>query len=306
MLVNSFFSELAIFIRARWWPKFKFSRESFHYLFRFGINGLGFSITSYLRQNLDYLVVGRLLGTATLGLYEFAYRIPHLVLDRISRPVGAVVFPSLAKVQDNNEILVNGYIKSVKYICLVTFPMLFGLAAVADIAVPILWGEQWLPIVVPMQLLCVCAALRMIPQPLGAIFNCKNRPDLPFKISLIGLLWTVSVVGGLAYYYGLIGIAFGMVLAVLDGYVSLFIAFKMIDAKVKNLLLKILPVLICSLLSSISSYLFIVIFENKFNSSTLLIASISVGVLVYFYSIYVFFRPIYDEIIGNISSFKVG
>jgi len=183
---NALCTQLAFFFLAKWWPKFKFNSESFRFLFRYGINGLGAGMTNYLRQNLDYLLVGRLLGAAALGIYEFAYRVPHLVLLRIGQPVGGVLYPVLAQIQDDNSQLVRGYVKTVQYICLVTFPLLFGLAAVADIAVPVLWGEQWLSAITPLRILCLCAALRMIPLPVSSIFNSKNRPDLQFKTSLFG------------------------------------------------------------------------------------------------------------------------
>lgn len=231
MLVQAFISNAALMLLARWFPKFKFSRESFRYLFRFGINNLGAYITRYLRQNLDYILVGRLLGTKSLGLYEFAYRIPDLVLTRISRPVGAVVMPALSHIKNDNHQLVLGYTNVVTNICLIIFPLLFGLAAVADIAVPLLWGNQWLTVITPLRLLCLCAALRLIPENIGAVFNCKNRPDLPFKISLVGLIWTAVVVSVLGSMYGLNGVAVAMVLSVIPSYVSLIIASRLLQLR---------------------------------------------------------------------------
>lgn len=147
MLISSFFMHLIIFVWAKWYPKLKFSKKSFRYLFRYGINSLGFAIVNYLHQNIDYLLVGRLLGTASLGFYQFAYQIPHLIQDRLARPVGGVIFPALSKVQHNDERLIAGYVKAVKYIALGAFPALGGLAVLSDLTVSVLWGEKWLPIV---------------------------------------------------------------------------------------------------------------------------------------------------------------
>ena len=41
MLIQAFLSNAALLILSRWFPKFKFSRDTFKYLFRFGINNLG-------------------------------------------------------------------------------------------------------------------------------------------------------------------------------------------------------------------------------------------------------------------------
>lgn len=236
MLIYSLFMHLTIFVWTKWYPKFKFSKESFRYLFRYGINNLGFAIVNYLHQNIDYLLVGRLLGAASLGLYEFAYRIPHLVLDKVARPVGDVVFPALSKVQDSNERLIAGYVKAVKYIALGAFPALGGLAVLANLAVTVLWGEKWLPIVIPLQILCLCAAIRCSMQPIGSIFLCKNRPDIPFKFGLVRLVFTFSAVVFLGYLYGLKGVALGMLASTLPSIYILCLAFKMTESSPVKLL----------------------------------------------------------------------
>lgn len=252
-LFNAFFTQFTYFLLAGWWPTFKFSRASFHYLFRYGINGLGAGMNNYFRQNLDYLLVGRILGTASLGVYEFAYRVPHLVLERIASPIGVVLYPALSQIQEDNGQLVRSYIKTLKYVCLVTFPMLFVLAAIADIAVLVLWGEQWFSAITPLRILCFCAALRMVPQYLGAIFCSKNRPDLQFKFSLFGLIWTAIVVGILGSLFGLIGVAVGMVFSVIVEYIGLIVAFKLIEGKLKDLIAALLPILVCSVICGLGS-----------------------------------------------------
>ena len=297
-LLYSFLYNLIVLISVNWYPKFKFSKKSFDYLFMFGINGLGFNITNYLKQNLDYLIVGRFLGTASLGLYEFAYRMPHLIQERISRPVGAVVFPALSKVQHDNQKLADGYIQTIKYVSMISFPLLFGLAAVAHVAVPLLWGEQWIPIVTPLRLLCICAALRIVPQPVGSIFYCKKRPDIQFKISACVLIWTFIVVGTLGYAWGINGVAVGMILSVIPEYISLFIAYRMLQEKLGALFKSIFPVIISSFFCSSAAY-FVSIWLLDENISLFSVCSISIliGSLIYILSFFILFKQVlFDSI----------
>lgn len=300
MLFHALAYHAAIFLIVRWWPKFKFNKISFQYLFRYGINGLGFNFTNYLKQNLDYLLVGRILGTAALGLYEFAYRIPHMVQDRISRPLGSVAFPALSKIQDDNKKLAQGYTQVVKYVSLVSFPLLFGLAAVAHLAVPVLWGDQWLPVITPLRLLCICAVLRIIPQPVGAIFNCKNRPDIPFKISFFSLLWTAAVVGFLGYMYGIIGVATGMIVSLAPSFLSVWIAHKMLEAKMIFLFKSLLPILFSAICCAAVAYASCTILLNigVTIAGTLGIA-VFFGGATYILTIIIFFPILFQDIISK-------
>jgi len=302
LVVSTIFVNLTVFACVIWLPKFKFNKDSFRYLFRFGIHGLGFSVASYLRQNLDYLLVGRLLGAYQLGLYEFAYRIPHLVFDRISRPVGSVVFPVLSKVQNDNERIFAGYVKAVKFVALVAYPMLFGLAAVADILVSVLWGKQWLSIIKPLQILCLCAALRCLFQPMGSIFYCKNRPDLQSKIGFITLIFTAIFVGVLGYFYGLIGVSIGMLLSVFPLFIVLwYCCYFMLKVDFFILFKELWPIVLASLLCACSAF-FIreLLMVCYLDIRVVLPVAVFSGALVYVLTICFLFRSLAEEIFKNI------
>ncbi len=303
MIVNTLFYNLVLwFSMGRWFPKFAFHKDSFRYLFRFGFYSWLFGITNYLKQNVDYFLVGRLLGSYQLGLYEFAYRLPHLVLDRISRPVGEVLFPTFSEVQDDNEKLFNNYVNAVKYVCLICYPILFILAGTSDIVVPLFWGNQWLPIVIPLQILCICAALKLLDQPTGYIFYCKNRPDIPYKISLIVLIFTIIVVGLLGHFYGLLGVAFGMLLSVLPSFVVLFLTFfYLLKVNPFRFFLLLLPIFIsslCSYLVVLTVKKILLVIELKF--FTVLISSSLLGLVVYLSFISILFPIIRKEIVQKI------
>jgi len=299
MMINATFYNLSLWISARCWlPKFTFYKEVFRYLFRFGVYAWLFSITNYLKQNIDYFLVGRILGANKLGLYEFAYRLPHLVLERISRPVGNVLFPSFAKIQDDNDRLYRSYIKSVKYVCFICYPILFILAGVSELLVPLLWGSQWLPIIRPLQILCLCAALRCIFQPMGGVFYSKNRPDIPFKMSFVVLIFTTIVVGVLGHFYGLNGVAVGMLLSVFPSFLILWFAFlRLLNVNPIRLFRSLFPVFLSSFLSALvtSSFVKLTIFSGL-DAVLGLCVSLLLGLSVYILSFLVLFRSFVEEV----------
>jgi len=50
-------------------------------------------LLGFFQSNLDYLLVGRYLGSVALGLYTLAFRLPDLLILQFSRVLGEVVFP---------------------------------------------------------------------------------------------------------------------------------------------------------------------------------------------------------------------
>jgi len=297
MLVSSLFINLSILIVSKWLPKFIFDKECFRFQFKFGIHGLGFNIANYLHQNLDYIIVGRLMGTNALGLYEYAYRIPHIILDGLARPVGGVVFPALAKVQDDDNALIKGYVETVRYVTLVAFPLLGGLAAIAEPLVLLLWGEKWRSIIVPLQILCLCAALRCCVQSIGAVFLCKHRPEIPFKQSVISCLATALFVSLGIWFFGLIGVALGMLFSTFSYIYAFILAFNITSTSPVTFFKVLVPSSVSTILSSLSAYLCNYILFDIYNPYIVVISSVLIGVVAYTGSYYFLFKNSLNNIL---------
>ena len=300
MMAGSLIVNVGVVVVSRWRPKFVWNHESFEYLFRFGVHGLGFGVFNYINQNIDYLLVGRILGASSLGLYEFAYRIPHLVLDRIARPVGAVVFPALSKLQGDDERLIAAYVKAVTLTSLVAFPALVGLAAVADVAVHVLWGNRWVTIVTPLRILAISAAFRTVVQPVGAIFYCKDRPDLPFKFTVLMTGFTFIVVAILGAMYGVVGVACGMTLSLAPSYYVLRSAFGLAGTGLSRLATALSPVVVSSAIMGIAVYSTVAsLLSIGLPEVLVLVIAVALGAVVYPVTVMIVFTQFYHDVIAS-------
>lgn len=296
MLASSFLTNLSVFFVAKWYPRFIFDKESFKFQFKFGIHGLGFNIANYLHQNIDYFIVGRFMGTTALGLYEYAYRIPHIILDRFARPVGAVVFPAFATVQDD-ETLIRGYVQTVKYVTILAFPILGGLAVMAKPLVLTLWSEKWQSIIIPMQILCLSVAIRCIVQPLGAVILCKHRPEIMFKQAVISCTATAVFVCLGAWLWGVVGVATGMLLSTLSYIYVIIIAFKLTKTSPKLLLKTLMPATIVTIISSSAALICYNLLVINYNFMLIIPFAIVAGIISYIYSYYIMFKSDFNDIL---------
>jgi len=291
LLISSLCTCIATVVCARWRPSLRFSRESFRFIFPYAINGMGASLVSYLHTNIDHLLVGRILGAASMGLYSLATRIPRMVIVRVAGPVGAVLFPTLAKAQETDERLAAGYTKICRYIALIVFPLLGGLAAVAKPAVAVWLSAKWLPAVVPLQIVCIRTALVSIFRPLGSLFLCKNRPDVPFKFSLCTLAFTFAAVAMLGYAFGLVGVAWGMLVSLAPHFVLLWYAFRMLGVPLRRFFRAMAPPTISATVSSASALVVALPLETLGMPMPIVLAvSVAAGVLGYVATMVVLFR----------------
>lgn len=194
-----------------WRPRWLVDRESFRVLFRFGRNVFGEQIVNYFRANSDYLVTGRLLGAASLGYYTLAYELPNLAVTYISQNITRVLLPVLCQVQDDAERLRRGYLTTISYIALATFPVLAGLSVAAPEAIVTLYGAKWAPMIRPLQMLCASSLVISIVTTVGSVQRAVGRPDVGFKWNCFAFPMTLVAVA-IGSRWGIIGVAASMAL----------------------------------------------------------------------------------------------
>lgn len=190
-----------------WRPGFHFSKLDLRGYLNFGLYQMGERTINYLNSNLDYLLIGSMLGAKSLGYYTLAYNLIIRPSSLINPFITKVAFPVFSRIQNETERLKRGYLKVLQLLSTVNFPMMAGLAVVAPIAVPVIFGEQWLPSIILIQILTVVGLLRSTGNPVGSLLLSKGRADLGFKWNLALM---ISQIPGLylgAKLGGVVGVA---------------------------------------------------------------------------------------------------
>lgn len=162
-----------------------------------------------LSSNADYLLVGRLLGSASLGFYSIAWDLLRFVPDRLHRVAGRVTFPAFCRLQDDGEALASVYVNFVGYISRIVLPIAACAALAAPEVITTLYGNKWSAAALPMRLLAPGLAMSGLRLGMGEVFYAKNRPGIDFYIHGARLIAIVIAIEGLSGL-GLVGVSSGM------------------------------------------------------------------------------------------------
>ena len=202
----------------RWIPDFRFSSKSFRELFGFGWKLLVSGLIDTLWREMYQVIIGKCYSTATLGQYTRAQQFSNLFSTNLTSVVQRVSYPVLSEIQDEKERMTLVYKKIIKVTMLAAFCCMFGLAAIAKPMIVTLIGEQWLPAVPFLQILC----FQMVLYPINAInlnmLQVQGRSDLFLKLEIlkkiigtvplllgifVNIYWMLwgSVITGLVAYY---------------------------------------------------------------------------------------------------------
>ena len=89
------------------------------------------------------VLVGRVLGAAPLGQFQYGYRIAQRPLAALVSSVTYVVFPAFARIADDEERFQHAFARTVRWLSVVAFPASLILFPLGEPAVVVLFGEQW-------------------------------------------------------------------------------------------------------------------------------------------------------------------
>ena len=191
-----------------WRPKLRYSHASFKKIFSFGIYTTGTQVFNYLTQNVDYLLIGKMLGAQSLGVYSLAYNLTYVVRGQVMNVVNKVFYPTYSKIQDDLLTIKRYYFKVIKYNCIVIYPLMVGLILLAEPFVLIGLGEKWSEAVIPLQLMAGAGLVHLLTSSNTTLLRGIGKPRLEMIMSIIKTLGvTVPFIVLGVIYYGVNGAA---------------------------------------------------------------------------------------------------
>jgi O-antigen/teichoic acid export membrane protein len=156
---------------------------------RFGMFQMGERVVTFLSANIDYIIISKFLGARELGFYKIAYDLVT-VPQRLVNPIfGSLALPRFAKNQHDDAALREGLFTTLRFLSVLTFPLLFGLAASADVFIPVVYGPGWDRAVPLLWLLTAMGLLKILGNIGGSVIVAKGHVKT-------GFIWNCIIAAG--------------------------------------------------------------------------------------------------------------
>jgi O-antigen/teichoic acid export membrane protein len=221
-LITAGVSALLVWRLSTWRPRFVYSRDSLRTLGSFGIKTLFSRLMSYANSYADNLLVGRFLGTVSLGVYSIAYSVMYLPTTRVAAPIQQVLFPAFSRLQHDSAALGRSWVRGMQLIAVVNASACLGMAVVAPDFVPVVFGHKWLAAVPVIQLLSLAGAAESLKTLNWSVLQAVGASGLLARLMMfativtvgafaVGLRWGVVGVAGLfAVARAIVAVSFGL------------------------------------------------------------------------------------------------
>jgi O-antigen/teichoic acid export membrane protein len=152
------------------------------------------------------IFVGRFLGTAPLGQFQYAYRVAQRPLAALVSSVTYVVFPAFARIADDEERFQVAFRRTIRWLSVVALPMSFILFPLGEPAVVILFGERWQEGGEALTWMAAYTAGWAYVSLAEHVAKSVGRPDVVLRLDLAALAATVALTAALVEL-GLVGVA---------------------------------------------------------------------------------------------------
>jgi len=168
------------FYLSTWRPRLVFHLAECREILYFGGFQFASRLVNRIGANLDVLLIGRFMGAEALGIYHLAYQIVTIPVLKINPILTRVAFPLFSKNQHDDVVIKDGFLHITKLLGIVTFPLLMGLVAVANVFIGTFFGEKWLEAVPVLQIMAMVGLLRVLMNPNGSVLLAKGKADITF------------------------------------------------------------------------------------------------------------------------------
>src|SRR5262249_17547942 len=135
------------------------------------------------------------LGTERAGLLNLAFRLVDTIWAVSATAVSQVLLPTLSRLQQDRERLLNAYRMSLKMALTVLFPAFAGLGVLAPDLIGALFGRKWAPAAPYVLILSVLTFVQLPRLPAVSLLSAAGHLRTISCISVLVLAYMAAAIG---------------------------------------------------------------------------------------------------------------
>lgn len=184
-MINAAIDTVILFLITRFRIVLRFSLDRLKGLFAYGWKIFASSIITVIYDECCPLIVGVKFSGTDLAYYNKGKSFPGLLNSSITDTLSAVLFPVMAKVQDDDAAVLaitRRYMKTASYI---VFPLMVGFLTVSDNFIVALLTEKWAEAVPYVQIFCLSYMFNIVQIGNLQAIKAMGRSDIVLILEVI-------------------------------------------------------------------------------------------------------------------------
>ena len=203
---------IMVYCYTKWKPNFKFHLWALKDIFGFGLWVYIASYVNYGINQIDFFLIGKLLGPAQLGFYERAFNLMRLPVNQIGMKIEGILLSSFSRVQDEKERIVKAMLRLINYFSFLSYFLMTWMYFAAPSLIEFLYGSKWSSSSQPLQIMCIAGAVQTITLVLSPVIISQGLIGERTRRNIVYLL-VLAVTVYIGLKWGIVGVSIGVTLA---------------------------------------------------------------------------------------------
>ncbi len=172
----------------------------------FGRNLLGASLISSASRSLENLMIGRVYGPASVGVYAMALQFARLPFLLVTGPLQFALYPHIAALRDDKAKLAALLLLITRVLAMVVLPAVGMVAVAGEPVFHLLLSKKWGQAAPLFVLIAPAASLQPVTAVLGTFLMALGRTDVQLRLAAqFAAVWFVGLM--LSVWYGIEAVA---------------------------------------------------------------------------------------------------
>ncbi len=255
-----------------------------------------------LGEQIPKLLIGRALGSGSLGQYSYSWRMATTPVSLVVQAGAYVLFPALARISDDRERLRGASLRALGQMCAIGFPLGLLLVPLGIPSAVILFSETWRPAgqaAMAFSIFCIGATLISWA---SEVVKADGRPDIQARMHVITLVSAVIAMMAALPFDSLALIVAGFSLgSLIGGCWGLWKVAELLELPARKARSEVLPPALCAALMAaillpVEALLVDASAHGVAVSVLLLAGEALLGVAIYATALYVIARSTFREL----------
>ncbi len=166
------------------------SRYAFKILFKVGLPLACANFLGYVLQNVDYALIGHLIGPVSLGAYVLAFNVASWSMTVLGNVLNTVSMPAFSRVRNDIAKLRSAVTDSVRLVTLIAAPMCTMTIALARPLVLTIYGSKWSSSAEVLSILTIYGFISVLGVMISNVLAAVGRSK---TVLLVQLLWLAAL-----------------------------------------------------------------------------------------------------------------
>lgn len=257
-----------------------FSITKFRELYSFGFWIFISSILSFTMVNGGDLVIGKMLTSESLAIYQVSYSLACVPLMQMMSVASTTMYSALSRLQNDLPRLRSAFLKLFFLTCVVSVYSVIGFFLLGPTLTETILPSDYNAVSALLPVLSIWGASRAMGSINSALFQASGRPALAtiFQFLMVAIFFLVAV--PLVARFGLQGMAWSLVLAGVISHIGriLFLA-RILKVKISSLTIRITVPCLAGALSYSATSRILSVMQLDLDYLTLLIGILAVSLI---------------------------